>query len=122
MAPPSCLVTAILRYALVSTSLSSVLFALTKEGWIPSLLSIQYCGSLPSFDVGASHRLRLKEKLQENPSPFELVVDPYKEQGLRYLCLKADMADQPDPLDRHSDDEDYTLYSEEDQPGAPVEF
>jgi len=82
---------------------------------LPRFNYFKYCGSLPSFEVGASHRLRLKEKLQENPSPFELVVDPYKEPGVRYLCLKADMAEGPDATqERHSDDEeeDYTLYSE----------
>lgn len=51
----------------------------------------KFCGTLRSFVVGETHRLRLKTKLKYNSSPFDLVVDPYEScDGDRYLCLTAD--------------------------------
>jgi len=77
------------------------------------LCCCQYCGSLRTFDVGDTHRLRLKEKLAANPSPFESVVDPYKDEGgTRYLCLKADLFANADA--ERLDSEEEELYSEED--------
>jgi len=62
----------------------------------------KYCGNLKEFEVGSVHTLRLKEKLR-NPSPFEIVIDPYlQDDGLRYLCLKVDLCNNASTLDSHT--------------------
>jgi hypothetical protein len=80
---------------------------------LPRVIYFKYCGSLKSFEVGATHRLRLKEKLPDNPSPFEVVVDPYLklDQTQRYLCLKVD-PEEEDEEDGRLTDVDEELYSE----------
>jgi len=80
---------------------------------LPRYIYFKYCGSLKSFDVGAAHRLRLKEKLPDNASPFEAVIDPYlkHDQSTRYLCLKVDPEGE-ETEERPVEGED-ELYSEE---------
>jgi len=60
---------------------------------LPRFIYFEFNGSLRSFEVGAVHRLRLKEKLEGNASPFDILVDPYlfsEPSAKRYLCIKVD--------------------------------
>ncbi|KAL6063553.1 SAP domain-containing protein [Balamuthia mandrillaris] len=80
-------------------------------------LYYKFCGTLKSFNVGDVHRLRLKEKLPGNPSPFDVVVDPYLEhdERARFLCLRADPAFSVEQEDfSHSTEGEEDDYDEND--------